>query len=182
MPLILTAEQFFNYHDYRWVAKNLLDAGVPATLADMMNPATTAGARVAEFIDMAEGQLFAATSIGDRYSVADIVTYGGALARWIVANVAVAPALGRRDRAATDEKKLSLAFDLAQSYLQQLRDGERIFALVPNVPEAGLPGTQDLTPRPGIDPQTVTQRASRYFGASWGPCSNGGAYRYGGFA
>lgn len=164
MGLVLSAEQFFTYHDYRWVAKNMLDAGSPASLADMIDSGTTSGARIAEFIEMGEGQLFAATAIGDRYSVDDVVLYGGALARWIVANITIGPVLGRRDRAVTDEKKLSLQFELAQEYLEQLRRGERIFALVPNVPEAGLPGTATMLPLPGVNPPLITQQAVRYFG------------------
>ena len=182
MGLVLSASQFFDYHDYRWVAKNMLDAGVPASLADMLDSSTTAGRRVAEFIDAAEGELFAATAIGDRYSVPDVVTYGGALARRIVANLAVAPALDRRDRAVSDQQKLSAAVNWAKGFVEQLRQGDRIFALVPDVPEAGLPGPQDLTPRPGIDPPRITDVAARYFGGPGSGSCCSGSCRYGGFA
>lgn len=185
MGLILSNEQFLTYHDWRWVGKNMLDTnpGTPASLSDLLDTNSIAGARLAEFIEVAEGMLFAATSIGDRYSVQDVVTYGGALARKIVADLAVMPVLSRRDRAVSDLDKLSAAVNWAQGYLQQLRDGERIFALVPNVPEAGLPDTASQAPIPGIDPPRWTQRASRYFGGPSGPCCDGGGYnRLGGFA
>lgn len=165
MSVILTASEFFDYHDYRWVAKNMLDGSVPS-LADMLDSNTDAGRRVGRFVNMAEDQLFAAAVAQDRYSVNDVVTYGGELAKWIVANIAVGPALARRDRATSDERALALAFQQAQAYLEDLRKGERIFYAVPGVPQAGIPEAATVRPRPGIDPQLVTQRAVRYFGFS----------------
>jgi hypothetical protein len=140
-----------------------------AQLNDLLDPTTVSGARVAEFINVGEDMLFGATVIGDRYSVQDVVQFGGALARWIVAYLTIGPVLGRRTRAVTDEQFLSLNYTRAENYVESLRRGERVFYRVPFVPEAGLPGTTPQAPIPGVNPQLITQRAVRYFGVELNP-------------
>lgn len=180
MGLILSNAGFFDYQDWRWVGKNMLEPatagapGIQATLAQMLDPLQDAGRRIAEFINLGEDMLFSAAMVGKRYTVQQVVQFGGALSRWIVAYLAVSPVLGRRDRAATDEKALSVNFNLAMDYTERLRSAERIFYAVPAVPEAGLPGTAPQAPVPGINPQLVTQRAWRYFGTELNPTVYGG--------
>lgn len=176
MPVyLINAQTLFAFQDWRWVAQQLLDTnpGTVATLSDMLDPNTTAGARLQTLIGAASEMLLAAACGQARYSLQDIQTYGGSLRDMIVANLAVGPILSRRDRAADDEEKLSLSYKQALDYLEQLQKGERIFYAVPNVPEAGLAEAATMTPRPGIDPPLSTKCATRYFG-SGRPTGSGG--------
>ena len=178
MGQILTNSDFLDYHDWRWVSKNLLDTN-PATaaqLADLLDESSPAGSRLARFITRAEEMLFAACVVGDRYAPADVILYGGELAKGIVADLAIGPVLTRRDRAASDQQALSLAYSAAMDYLEQLRRGERVFFAVPDVPQAGLPGTTTMLPTPGVNPMLITQRAVRYFGVELNPSVYGSTF------
>lgn len=174
MPVyLITNDVLLEYFDQRVVGKNLLDTdpGTVATYAQMINTSTTAGARLQRLIGAASEMLLAAACGQARYSLEDIQTYGGSLRDWIVANLAMGPVLARRDRPAEDEDALSLAYKRALDYIDQLQKGERIFYAVPNVPEAGLPGTASMCPTPGVQKPLWTQKASPYFGsASGGGC------------
>lgn len=163
MTPLLTNAQLFNYVDSRWVAKNLLDDGTAASLADMLDTGTVAGARLEILITAASEKLMSAAAIGARYSETDVRTYGGELSRSITAGLSMGPVLHRRGRAVTDYAKLSAQYDEAEAYIEQLRRGERIFFAVPDVPEAGLPASADMGPNP-LQPPNIACQASRYFG------------------
>lgn len=178
--------QFLLRYDGRWVGKNVLDDGTAATVADLADPLTTGGAVLAAFIAEASEDVMAAAAVGARYSVDDISTYGGSLLVRIVSDLTMGKILKRRARAVTDEKSLSGPYDEALAYLEQLRRGERIFYAVPDVPEAGLPGSTPMNPITlngvpiitsqgtiGIGPCTWVNSARRYFGYGAGGCCGG---------
>lgn len=166
MPALITNAVFLEYHDFRWVGKNMLDTepGTSATYAQLIDTNSVAGARLERLISAASEMLLAAACGQARYSLEDIQTHGGHLRDMIVANLTVGPVLTRRDRPSEDEDALSLSYKQAVNYLELLQKGERIFYAVPDVPEAGLPGTASMAPRLGIDPPLLTQCATRYFG------------------
>lgn len=158
-----TNSQFLDRHDGRWVAKNVLDDGTAPTVAQLADTSTAAGARLEQLITDASEKLMAAASVGARYSVDDLVTYGGNLVVSITCDLAVGPILKRRGRAVDNYEKYSAAYAEACEYVEQLRRGDRIFFAVPGVPEAGLPASADMAPDPNLPPNLAAQ-ARRYFG------------------
>jgi len=183
-----TNAQFLDRHDGRWVAKNMLDDGTAPTVAQLADTGSAAGARLEALITDASEKLMAAASVGARYTVDDLVTYGGNLVISITCDLAIGPILKRRGRAVENYEKYSAAYTEACDYIEQLRRGERIFFAVPNVPEAGLPASADMAPNL-LNPPNIASQAGRYFGcpaASDGyqnPSSNnGGGCGCGGWA
>jgi len=104
-----------------------------------------------------------AAAVGARYTVNDLVVYGGNLVKSITAGLALGPILERRGRAVEDFAKLSASYNRAADRVEQLRRGERIFFAVPDVPEAGLPESASMAPRPPNPPNLAAQ-AGRFFG------------------
>lgn len=181
VPFVTNAE-FLVRHDWRWVAKNVLDgptAGTsspPPTLADLQDPSTAAGSVLYTLLQDASEELMSAAAVAARYTEQDIRTYGGSLVKSIVSGLTVGPLLERRDRAAEDYAALSASYDRAKERVEQLRRGERIFWAVPDVPEAGLPESVNQSSLlPGQVPQ-LSAWAARYFGF---PAAFPGGY-YGG--
>ena len=170
MPItFITNAQFLVRYDARWVGKNMLDDGTAASAADLADEGSVPGARLEQLIQEASELVMAAGAVGARYSVSDLVTYGGQLLVRIVSDLTVGLILKRRARALTDENQLSGPYAEAMGYLEQLRRGERIFWAVPDVPEAGLPGTGTMLPTPGFQPPLWTQYATRVFGNTQPP-------------
>lgn len=168
--LFATNEQVLDRFDGRWIGQNILDNGQSATVADLIDPLTTAYTRLQNLIGDASEMLLSAASVSARYSISDLQTYGGNLLVNITAGLAMGPILKRRGRAVTTNKMISDAFNEAMSYIEQLRRGDRIFAMVPNVPEAGLGFTTGMSgcctvPYGGAD---ITAMSGRYFGVSSG--------------
>lgn len=178
MNPLITLTQFLDRHDWRWVAKNILDGATsstsdtPPTKAQLINTSTEAGARLYQLSIDASEELMAAAAVGARYSESDVRTYGGNLVISIVAGLMIGPILERRDRATEDITKLSASYKRAVERVEQLRRGERIFFNVPNVPEAGLPAHPSMTPV-YPEPPTVTGQSYRYFGTTACPPSGG---------
>ena len=179
MDPFITNAQFLDRHDWRWVARNILDgptvstSSTPPTLGQLVDDTTSAGARLKTLITDASEELMAAAAVGARYSETDLrprplenppYPGGGNLLFSIVAGLTVGPLLERRDRAVTDVSALAAAYDRAKARVEELRRGERIFWSIPQVPEAGLPGTANMTPGPPLGPPTLSQAAGRYFG------------------
>lgn len=124
MPItFITNAQFLVRYDRRWVGKNMLDDGMAATEADLLDTGTVAGARLEQLIQEASELVMAAGAVGARYSVNDLVTYGGQLLVRIVSDLTVGLILKRRARALTDENELSGPYAEAMGYLEQLRRG-----------------------------------------------------------
>lgn len=169
-----TNAQFLDRYDGRWVAKNILDTGTAPSLAELSNPATTAGGRLEQLLIDASEELMSAAAVGERYSESDIRTYGGNLVLSIVSGLAMGPVLRRRGRAVTNYEQISTAYQEARARLQDLRKGEAIFWQVPDVPQAGTPEVADNTPIIGIDCPSITQQSGRYFGNT-GDCNGGGS-------
>ncbi len=178
----VTNAQFFVRYDWRWVAKNVLDISpgtglvAAATLAQLLDTSSVAGTVVYECLFEASEMLVAAAAVGARYTVEELVAAGGRLLIRVVCDLCVGLILKRRGRAVTDENALSQPYNEALGYLEALRRGERIFFMVPAVPEAGLPESASMNPIPGIDPPLITTDAIRYFGLGgpqrggcWGP-------------
>lgn len=159
MPSFITPAQFLVRYDYRWVGKNITDTGVPATEAQCL-----ASPVLAAFIEEASEMVMGASAVAARYSVDDLTTYGGALLVRITSDLTMGLILKRRARAAEDNEAFTSAYREALDYLEQLRRGERIFYAVPNVPEAGLPTTQNLAPTPAALGQPLITDNSRIFG------------------
>lgn len=175
MPSFLTPADFFVRYDYRWVGKQITDTGLAATDIDCRNSSV-----IAAFIAEASEMVVAAAAVGDRYSENDLTLYGGQLLKRITADLTMGLILKRRARAASDLESLTGPYTEALGYLEQLRRGERIFYMVPDVAEAGLPEAVSNLPRLGIDPPLATQQAFRYFGsascrgvAPWSPWVGG---------
>lgn len=177
MTPLITNAIFFDYCDHRWIAKNILDDNTAATLADMLDTNTTAGARLERLITAASEQLMSAASVAARYSEDDVRTYGGELSRMITAGLAIGPILDRRGRAVENYDKMSAQYNKATDYIEQLRRGERIFFAAPGVPEAGLPASADMAPDL-LNPPNIAAQAGRYFGCP--AASDGYQSRFGG--
>jgi hypothetical protein len=160
VPSFLTNAEFLVRYDARWVGKQLLDTGAVSVPSDIADPAGAGGAVVAEFIAEASELVMAAAAVGARYTEDDLTTHGGKLLKRLVADLAMGLILKRRVRASKDEDSFSLPYREALDYLEQLRRGERIFYQVPDVPEAGLPGTADMLPgaAPGLSASARAQR------------------------
>lgn len=165
-----TNAQFLERVDARWVGMNILDTGVRATAAQLLDTDHAAGARLYTLLQDAAEELMSAAAVGARYTEADLRTYGGNLVVSINAGLAVGPILERRVRANPDTKSFSWVYDRAAARVEQLRKGERIFSAVPDVPAAGQPEVADTTPVVGIDPPDITQQSGRYFGGAAGDC------------
>lgn len=164
MPIyFITNAQLLDRYDYRWIGQQMLDTAAAATQADLLNSGSTAGGRLQAFIGEASEMLMAAAAVGDRYNAADIQTYGGQLLIRIVSDLTMGLILKRRARPVESDEALTRAYDEALGYLEQLRQGERIFYMVPNVPEAGLPAQQTLAALPGFGPPLITDQC-RIFG------------------
>lgn len=181
MPTFITNSQFLVRYDARWVGKNITDTGVAATQAEMIDPLSGPGSVIAAFTAEASEIVMAAAAVGARYSEADLTTYGGQLLVRIVSDLTMGLILKRRARATQDAEALSQPYAEALEYIEQLRRGERIFFNVPDVPEAGLPGTADMNNLPGFGPPTLSQESVRYFGYPAGGCwpwpwTNGGGW------
>lgn len=163
--------------DSRWISMNLLDDGTTATTTQLLDTTSVAGARLQILLGDASEVLMSAASVSARYSVNDLLVYGGNLVTNITAGLAFGIILKRRGRAVTTNKMISDAFTEAMSYIEQLRRGDRIFSMVPLVPQAGLPGTASMQSCPGVpygDPD-ITQVSGRYFGQGLNPsCGCGG--------
>lgn len=168
--LFITNEQFFSMNDWRWVAKQVLDDGSAATLTALLDPTTIAGGIVQSFIAQASEMTMSAAAVGDRYNTQnnpllppianDLALYGGTLLVRIVGDLTMGLILKRRARGAKDQEALTLAYTEALGYLEQMRQGERIFFMVPGVPEAGLTATQPMTPGPGLGPPLITNNCA----------------------
>lgn len=170
MDPFITVAQFIQRYDWRWVANNLMDDGTVPTLTELLDPSEASNILLVALITDASEMLMSAAAVGARYSEDDLRGYGGNLLIRVVSDLTVGEVLKRRGRALTDEDALSKPYTEALQYLELLRQGERVFAFVPEVPEAGLPSVAPMLPRPGIDPPLLTQGAYRYFGcpaAGW---------------
>ena len=180
MPWFLTNEELTTRYDWRWLAQNLVEgttitgAVTPPTLTDLTTFTVVAGVPVYTFpsgqtlqtlIGDASDQVMGAAAIGDRYTADDLTTYGGNLLKWLTAGVTLGGVLKRRVRASDQDAAFSKAYAEALEYLELLRRGERIFYAVPDVPEAGLPGTAGMIPQPGSGPPYISQNA-RIFGCT----------------
>lgn len=191
MDSFINATQLFDRVDWRYVAKNILDgtsastSTAPPSLADLLNVSTVAGARLYQLMKDASEKLMGAAAIGARYTVDELIQYGGNLLVSTVAGLTVGPILSRRARAVSDEKALNAMYTEAVEYVEQLRRGERIFFQVPDVPQAGLPESANMAPGP-LSPPNLTAQASRFFGCPaandgvQGNTSGGGCGTYGG--
>lgn len=179
MPTFISNTDFLKRYDWRWVAVNVLDgstattSATPPTLAQLQDDTSASGSVLKTLIDDASDMVLAAALIGARYSVDDVTTYGGNLLLRIVSGLTVGLILKRRNRATPDQESLSADYAEALEYLENLRQGDRIFYAVPNVPEAGLPATASMSPVVGINPPLITTCAGRYFG-SGRPTPGGG--------
>lgn len=184
LPFITNLE-FLDRFDWRWIAMQITEAtsgaALAATYAQLIDTSSTAGARLQTLITDAAEELMSAAAVGARYSEADLRTYGGNLVKNINAGLAVGPILERRNRAVTDWEKISASYTKAKERVEELRRGERIFFAVPDVPEAGLPASADMTPGP-LDCPTISSQAGRYFGtpATGGCGPNSGSCNTGG--
>lgn len=158
MPSFITTADLVAAYDYRWIGQNITDTGVPATEAQVL-----ASTKLAGFIEEASEQIMGACAVAARYSLSDLETYGGALLRRITCDLVMGLILKRRVRANKDNEAFTAAYEEALNYLEQLRRGERIFYAVPNVPEAGLPATENLAPPLSIGPPLITDNV-RIFG------------------
>lgn len=178
MPSFVTNSRFCSRYDWRWIAKNLLDGPTaatsdpPPTLAELQGP-TGAGAVLALLIEDASDMVMGAAAIGNRYTLADLTTYGGTLLERITSDLTMGLVMKRRARPSDDSEALAKPYAEALDYLEKLRQGERIFYAVPGVPEAGLPEVASMAPVSGVNPPLVSQCAARYFG-SGRPTSSGG--------
>ena len=177
----VTNSEFLLRFDWRWISKNVLDNNSAATLIQLQTPTDPGGDVLAEFLSEASEDLMGAAAVAARYSEADIRTYGGSLCTRIVSDLTMGKILKRRGRALSDESALSMPYNEALGYLEQLRRGERIFFAVPLVPEAGLPGTAGMIPgqfNPGTGGQSsVTAAELAQAQCSW----VNGARRYFGY-
>lgn len=173
--LFCTNAQIFDRFDSRWLAMNLLDDGTTPTLAHMLDVTTptVAAARLQNLIGDASEFLMSAASVSARYSIHDLQIYGGNMVVNITAGLAMGPILKRRSRPVTANKMISDAYNEAMSSIEQLRRGDRIFALVPGVADAGLMHTASMIsciPYGGAD---ITQVSQRYFGQGLNPGTDG---------
>lgn len=170
MPSFLTNTEMTTRYDWRWLAQNLVEgatitgAVTPPTLA-ILQGVSGAGATLATLIEDASDLVMGAAAIGNRYSVDDVTTYGGSLLKWLTAGLTLGGVLKRRVRASDQDAAFAKAYEEALEYLELLRRGERIFYAVPDVPEAGVPGTAGMVPLPGFGPPYMSQNA-RIFGCT----------------
>lgn len=166
---LLTAEQFLDFYDARTVGGRLLDNGRDATEADMLDSTSAAGRRLALMIGVGTGRVLAAVRVSNRYTrddlqrIADAADESGELLRSLIAHVTFGEILKRRALPAGKFEELAPHYAEAEAYLEQLREGNRIFDDVPKVPEAGLPGEIDTRSRPGRDEPSLVDNF-RLFG------------------
>lgn len=160
----VTNQDILDRFDGRWIGKNLNDDNTAATITQLLIDTSGPGARLKSLAIDASEELMSAAAVGARYTEPQLREYGGNLLKSIVCGLVMGAILQRRGRAVDDFDKLSASYTLARERVEELRRGERIFFNVPDVPEAGLPGTPTSDPIPGIDPPLLTQAAVRYFG------------------
>lgn len=158
-PAFITAADLTARYDWRWIAQNITDDGKPATEAQVL-----ASTKIEAFIEEASEMVLSACAVGARYSLTDLETYGGVLLKRITADLVIGAILKRRVRASKDNEAFTAAYQEALDYLEQLRRGDRIFYAVPNVPEAGLPTTENLAPTPSGTGRPLITDNTRIFG------------------
>ena len=161
---------FLVRYDWRWVGKQILDNNSAATEVQCLSsPVVTA------FLTEASEMVMSAAAVGDRYNTQknpslppianDLAVYGGTLLTRIVSDLTMGLILKRRARGAKDEEALGLPYVQALEYLEQMRQGERIFFMVPGVPEAGLPAHAPLSAPLGYHGPELISNNSRIFGS-----------------
>lgn len=164
--LFATNQNVLDRYDGRFIGLNINDDGTAATIANLLDLTTPnpAAVRLQNLIGDASEFLLSAASVSARYSVNDLLTYGGNMLINITSGLAMGPILKRRSRPVTSNKQISDGYSEAMQYIEQLRRGDRIFALVPNVPASGLSALANMTPFVPFGSPDVTQVTQRYFG------------------
>jgi hypothetical protein len=173
MKPFITQAEFLSRYDWRWVAKQVLDTNTSATESELKSD-TGGGAILKLFLSEASEMVMGAAAVGDRYNAQanpnlpplanDLAIYGGALLARIVSDLTMGLILKRRARGAKDQEGLTAAYEEALEYLEQMRRGERIFFAVPNVPQAGLPTTETMSPPIGRPGAPIISNNTRIFG------------------
>lgn len=139
------------------------DDGNAATSADLLNPATAAGATFKSILEAASGQLESACTKGQRYQPTDLASLTGVsvkLLQRIVACLAIGDLIWRRNPKEAPPPVL----EWAEKQLAALEAGSRVFGLVETQAAGiGAVSTSNLTAGQE-DRDTITGRAERMFG------------------
>ncbi len=164
--IFLTNPQFLQRYDSRRVGNMVLDNYTQASATDLANPSTAAGLIVQQMIEDASEMILAAATVAARYSLGDLLAYGGNQLLRLTADLTWGLILTRRALATEDFKAQAPFYQGALDQLEALRRGERIFYGVPNVPEAGLPAIASTIPIPGLEPTLLTQQMVPFIGST----------------
>lgn len=172
MALYCDAAHLIQLFDGNTVRDLLSDTGQPAA-GDLADNAT-----LAQFLKSASGRLEAACFVSENYSadeLADMSENSLALAAEICGRLVMAALMSRRPERFSAEVVQRLE-ESAESYLQQLRDGARLFN-VGNHAAAGNPSVAYPTVSQVVDQNLITQRTKNFYPnpAARLPISRGGS-------
>lgn len=187
MSQFITNTEFTYSYDWRRIADFVTQDNTRATLAEITNTATPEGAIVQLMIQTASEYIVSAATVGMRYTrdILDGVAASGTGSSFILKRMTAIIAFGYlvSRRALPPEQLSAMAPDFAwaESLVEQFRRGDRIFADVAGVEEAGLPTTASMTPV--NKPPTWTMVASPFFGCTPTllnnpPYNQGGSFGY----
>lgn len=165
----LTAAGLLRLADWRMIAELCYDGdGARPTKRALRDPATAAGAILAEFLLAASGDLESSALAGGRYAVEDVQaltasTAGGMWVRRLVTSLTLWHLMQRREPAAGAPDTTPGAA-AALAILEQLRTGERVFAFEQARAAGGGPAAVALYD-PAAEPggSRTVARASRLF-------------------
>lgn len=171
MALHSTAADLLLYYDERTVRELLSDSGQPAA-GDL-----SADPRLAVLLKAASGRLEAACFVSENYSADELATMSEnsrSLAAELCSTLVMAMLMRRRPTNYTVETIEAMTSG-AEDYLQQLRNGARLFD-VGNHAKAGKPSVEFPTTAEIADLNSITQRTKNFYPnpAARLPISRGG--------
>lgn len=170
MSQFITNTELTYQIDWRRIADLVTQDNTRATLAEITNTATPEGAIVQLMIQTASEYIVSAATVGKRYTreILDGVAASGTGSAFVLKRLTGMIAFGYlvSRRALPPEQVAAMApeFAWAESLVEQFRRGDRIFADVAGVEEAGLPTTANMTPV-RTNP-TWSMVAGRFFGCT----------------
>lgn len=158
MAIHCTADQLVHYFDEQSIRDLLSDNGQPVTATLSADP------KLAELLKSASGRLEGACFVSKNYSateLADMSDNSKALAAEICAYLTMAMLMRRRPERFNAETCRGMAED-AENYLQQLRNGARLFDVGDHA-DAGTPQVEFPTTVEIQDLNAITQRTRNFY-------------------
>ncbi len=161
MTLRATATDLLSFYDERTIRELLVDSEVPVT-GDL-----TDNAKLLQLLQSASGRLEGACFVSENYTpeeLAALTPNSLALAAEIISTLVMATLMRRRPERYSAET-IKAMVDGAEGYIQQLRNGERLFAITDSQTheEAGKAKISWPTIEQINDRNAITRRTKHFY-------------------